>query len=168
MCGSCGDGGESIANIVPQKCATASDLPRSLWANVDNEDKSYEERACCQLGGTEASDSCPVVGRNRVGAVLGGVFGGIVALICACLCCCTGKDGDNGEPMNQSNNNIGGAGAGAGAGSAGAYPVAQGTIVAQGTPGAQGTIVQGSGTAYEGMKIAWGPPMSDVRGLVQN
>ena len=170
MCGSCGDGGESIANIVPQKCATASDLPRSLWANVDNEDKSYEERACCQLGGTEASDSCPVVGRNGVGAVLGGVFGGIVALICACLCCCTGKDGDNGEPMNQSNNNIGGAGAGAGAGagSAGAYPVAQGTIVAQGTPVAQGTIVQGSGTAYDGMKIASAPPMSDVPGLVQN
>ena len=77
-CGVCNS--TSYAGIVPQKCPFISDLPNNLWANTDMEGKSYEDRACCEPGGTTPSDVCPLQNPIGAGAIAGIVIGAVVVL----------------------------------------------------------------------------------------
>ena len=46
--------------VLPIECGFDSDLPNNLWDNTNMEGKSYEERVCCEVGGTEPSINCPL------------------------------------------------------------------------------------------------------------
>lgn len=48
-----------FVEIEPQKCGSEHDYPEDLWANTDEQGLSYEDRACCLVGETSASDECP-------------------------------------------------------------------------------------------------------------
>ncbi|KAL7471370.1 hypothetical protein ACHAXS_011660 [Conticribra weissflogii] len=58
-CGVCNN--TAYVGIVPEKCPFESDWPSQLWENMDKQDKSYLERACCPAKGSEVvNDSAEV------------------------------------------------------------------------------------------------------------
>jgi len=59
ICGDCpavDTGGGDYVGIVPQPCGGGRDLPHNVWANTDHASSSYEEKACCHLGGSAPSE----------------------------------------------------------------------------------------------------------------
>lgn len=75
----CGVCNGTYAGIVPEKCPFQSDLPNNLWHNTDMKGKKYEDRACCESGGTIPSESCPPF-KLGGGATAGIVIGSVVFL----------------------------------------------------------------------------------------
>jgi len=80
--------------IEPEQCKTVSDYPTDLWANIDEMGIPYEDKACCLVGETTASDKCPPgdasdnEDSNGVGIIIGIIVAG-TAVVCGC---CLHKD----------------------------------------------------------------------------
>ena len=56
-----GECAAGTVNIVPEACLTSSDYPSFLWANTDDRNIDYVEKACCTPGSAtpaEASKTC--------------------------------------------------------------------------------------------------------------
>jgi Mg-chelatase subunit ChlD len=58
-CGVCN--ATTYAGIVPEKCPFQSDWPNNLYHNTEMEGKSFEDRACCEVGTNVPSDVCPAI-----------------------------------------------------------------------------------------------------------
>jgi len=59
ICGKCNS--TEYIGIVPEKCPFQSDFPNNLWDNTYLEGEKYEDRACCEVGNSFPSESCPAV-----------------------------------------------------------------------------------------------------------
>ena len=69
--------------IIPE-CPDKNHHPTNLWNNVDMLGKKYEDIACCQIGGTVPSESCPASTLNtastlNIGMIVGIAVGMIVS-----------------------------------------------------------------------------------------
>jgi len=93
-CGRCGNNDSSFIGVIPEKCPFVSDLPNNLWDNTDDEGKSYEEKACCEIGGITASQTCSnnsttidLEGGSAVAVFVGLAIAGVAFISCCCFCC---------------------------------------------------------------------------------
>ena len=91
-CGVCN--ADSYSGIIPEKCPFQSDLPNNLWQNTALEERTYEERACCQGDEAAPSSTCSAGGEFVTewdeGATIVVAVVGVIALCClggCCFCC---------------------------------------------------------------------------------